>query len=65
VPTGDVAIYDGLTQIATATLAADSAGKTTVTLPKLKRGLHLLTPHYQGSETLFGSIGWPTIVLVL
>jgi len=64
VPTGDVAIYDGLTQIATATLTEDSAGKTTVTLPKLKRGLHLLTPHYEGSETLFGSTGWPSIVLV-
>lgn len=64
VPTGDVAIYDGFTQIATATLAEDSAGKTTVTLPKLKRGLHLLTPHYEGSETLFGSTGWPSIVLV-
>jgi hypothetical protein len=35
-----------------------------VTLPKLKRGLHLLTPHYEGSETLLGSIGWPSIVLV-
>jgi len=64
VPTGDVAIYDGLTQIATATLTEGSAGKTTVTLPKLKRGLHLLTPRYMGSETLNGSIGWPSIVLV-
>jgi len=65
VPTGDVAIYDGLRQIATATLTEASAGKATVTLPKLGRGLHLLTAHYQGSDTLFGSIGWPSIVLVL
>ena len=65
VPTGDVAIYDGLRQIATATLTEDSAGKATVTLPKLGRGLHLLTARYEGSETLFGSIGWPSIVLVL
>jgi len=65
VPTGDVAIYDGLRQIATATLTEGSAGKATVTLPKLGRGLHLLTAHYQGSDTLFGSIGWPSIVLVL
>jgi 5'-nucleotidase len=64
VPTGDVAIYDGFTQITTATLTENSGGKTTVTLPKLKRGLHLLTPHYEGSETLLGSIGWPSIVLV-
>jgi 5'-nucleotidase len=62
VPTGDVAIYDGVKRIATATL--DAAGKKTVTLPKLSRGLHLLTPHYEGNETLNGSIGWPSIVLV-
>ena len=63
VPTGDVAIYDGFTQIATAALT--SAGKATVTLPKLGRGLHLLTPRYAGNDTLLGSIGWPSIVLVL
>ena len=64
-PTGDVAIYDGFTRIATATLTENSAGRATVTLPPLGRGLHLVTARYAGSDTLLGSLGWPSIVLVL
>jgi 5'-nucleotidase len=62
VPTGDVAIYDGLRQISTVTL--DASGRGTVTLPKLGRGLHLLIPRYEGNEELLGSTGWPSLVLV-
>jgi 5'-nucleotidase len=62
VPTGDVAIYDGLRQISTVTL--NSSGRGTVTLPKLKRGLHLLIPRYEGNDQLLGSTGWPSLVLV-
>jgi 5'-nucleotidase len=62
VPTGDVAIYDGLRQISTVTL--DASGRGTVTLPKLGRGLHLLIPRYEGNDELLGSTGWPSLVLV-
>jgi len=64
VPTGDVAVFDGFRQIATATLEADDAGRTTVTLPKLGRGLHLITPHFEGTDELLPSTGWPSFVLV-
>jgi len=64
VPTGDVAIFDGFRQVATATLEADDAGRTTVTLPKLGRGLHLITPHFEGTDDLLPSTGWPSLVLV-
>jgi 5'-nucleotidase len=62
VPTGDVAVYDGLRQISTVTL--DASGRGTVTLPKLGRGLHLLIPRYEGDDRLLGSTGWPSLVLV-
>jgi 5'-nucleotidase len=62
VPTGDVAIYDGLRQISTVTL--DASGRGTVTLPKLGRGLHLIIPRYEGNDELLGSTGWPSLVLV-
>jgi len=62
--TGEVAIYDGLTKIATVTLDADDAGKATVQLPKLGRGLHLLTSSYAGNEQVRGSLSWPSLVLV-
>jgi 5'-nucleotidase len=62
VPSGDVAIYDGLRQISTVTLNA--SGRGTVTLPKLGRGLHLLIPRYEGNDQLLGSTGWPSLVLV-
>jgi 5'-nucleotidase len=63
-PTGDVAIYDGLKQIATVTLDADDAGKATVQLPRLGRGLHLITASYGGNEQVRGSLSWPSLVLV-
>ncbi|MDX3072278.1 Ig-like domain repeat protein [Streptomyces sp. MI02-7b] len=49
VPSGKVQIFDGSKVIATRTL---SAGKTTVTLPKLKKGKHTLHVRYLGSSTV-------------
>lgn len=48
-PGGKVQIVDGTKVIATRTL---SAGKVTVTLPKLKKGTHKLHVHYLGSSTV-------------
>ncbi|MFI6338540.1 Ig-like domain repeat protein [Streptomyces sp. NPDC050535] len=48
-PTGKVRIYEGSRLIATATL---SAGKATVTLPKLGKGSHTLHANYAGSTTV-------------
>ena len=64
VPVGDVAIYDGRKLIATVTLEVDDNGRATVTLPRLSRGIHLLTPKFLGSDTLDGSTGWPSLLLV-
>jgi 5'-nucleotidase len=63
VPTGDVGIYDGHRRIATATL--DEAGRATVTLPKLGRGLHLISSRYEGSEFFSASASWPNLLIVL
>ncbi|MGV8970503.1 MAG: ExeM/NucH family extracellular endonuclease [Microbacteriaceae bacterium] len=62
VATGTVDIYDGSKKVATAQLAAD--GTFEVTLPALKRGIHLITPRYTGSDSVNSSIGWPRIVIV-
>jgi 5'-nucleotidase len=62
VPAGDVAIYDGVREIASVTL--DATGRATTTLPKLGRGLHLLTPRFEGNDEFEASFGWPSIVLV-
>ncbi|MEU3785810.1 Ig-like domain repeat protein [Streptomyces sp900129855] len=48
-PTGIVRIYNGTRLIATGTL---SAGKVTVTLPKLAKGRHTLHASYLGSTTV-------------
>jgi len=63
VPTGDVGIYDGRRRIATATL--DASGRATVTLPKLGRGLHLISARYEGSELFTASASWPNLLIVL
>ncbi len=52
VPTGAVTIYDGSTQIATATLAAKDKGTIKVKLPTLSKGVHHLWTSYAGSATL-------------
>jgi 5'-nucleotidase len=65
VPTGELTIYDLGRPIATITLDADDNGRATVTLPKLSRGLHLLTSGYAGNGQLAGSSSvfpWPVLV---
>ncbi|MBW8739222.1 MAG: Ig-like domain repeat protein [Streptomyces turgidiscabies] len=53
-PTGTVRVYEGSRIIATGTL---SAGKVTVTLPKLSRGRHTLHAFYVGSSTVASKNG--------
>jgi 5'-nucleotidase len=64
VPTGEVVVYDGLRPLTTITLDEADGGRDTVTLPRLGRGLHLLTARYQGNDELLGSFGWPSLVIV-
>jgi 5'-nucleotidase len=61
-PTGQVTVYDGRTAVATGTVGAD--GKVTITLPKLGRGIHLITVRYEGSKQLSGSTSFPRVLLV-
>jgi 5'-nucleotidase len=61
-PTGEVTVYDGRTAVATGTVGAD--GRVTITLPKLGRGIHLITVHYAGSDQLGGSTSFPSVLLV-
>ncbi|MET4703696.1 5'-nucleotidase C-terminal domain-containing protein [Frigoribacterium sp. UYMn621] len=63
-PTGDVVVRDGRTVIATATLTAADNGRATVTLPKLGRGIHLLSATYGGDAQLEDSASWPSLVFV-
>ncbi|MFT2818348.1 ExeM/NucH family extracellular endonuclease [Leifsonia sp. A12D58] len=63
-PTGTVTVYDGRKAIATVTLTADSNGKATITLPKLSRGLHVLTSQYSGSDLVKSSTSWPDLLIV-
>jgi 5'-nucleotidase len=60
--TGEVTVYDGRSQIATATLGAD--GKVTLTLPKFSRGIHLISVRYAGNDQLRGSTSFPRVLLV-
>jgi predicted extracellular nuclease len=64
-PTGRVQILDRGRAIASADLAEADAGRATVTLPRLSRGIHLLTASYAGGDQAkASSTVWPSIVLV-
>lgn len=64
-PTGRVQILDRGRAIASVDLAAADAGRATVTLPRLSRGIHLLTASYAGGDQAkASSTVWPSIVLV-
>jgi 5'-nucleotidase len=63
VPTGEVAIYDGSRKITTVQLTEADNGRVTVPITGLSRGIHLLTPRYQGNDQLTGSFGWPSLVI--
>ena len=57
VPTGTVTVYDRDQAIATIELDTAAAGRGTVALPALGRGVHLLRAVYEGSDTVAGSTG--------
>lgn len=63
-PTGEVTIYDGGTAIATATLTEEDNGKAKVQLPKLGRGVHVLTARYAGSDAVEASEGSPDLLIL-
>ena len=61
----DVVVTDRGRAIATVDVTAADAGRATVTLPRLSRGIHLLTASYAGDDESKGSSTvWPSIVLV-
>ncbi|WP_271176104.1 ExeM/NucH family extracellular endonuclease [Leifsonia poae] len=62
--TGAVVVFDGSKAIATITLKPGDGGKATVTLPKLKAGVHLLTAVYGGSDAVKSSSSLPFPVLL-
>ncbi|ARC58118.1 Endonuclease YhcR [Frondihabitans sp. 762G35] len=63
-PTGTVTVYDNGRAVGTATLS--ESGTATLALPRLSRGLHLLTAGYSGDAHVAGSSQtWPGILLVL
>ncbi len=64
VPTGDVYVYDGSRRIASAVLETDDAGRVTIALPKLSRGIHLISARYAGSTSIGGSLAFPRVVFV-
>ena len=64
VPTGDLAVRDGRKVLTTVTLTPADNGRVTVTLPKLRRGIHLLTANYAGDAQLMDSASFPALVLV-
>ena len=64
VPTGDIVVRDGRNVLTTVTLTPADNGRVTVTLPKLRRGIHLLTATYSGDAQLVDSASFPALVLV-
>ncbi|WP_166868501.1 ExeM/NucH family extracellular endonuclease [Salinibacterium sp. ZJ70] len=63
-PVGTVTIRDGLKVIATVDVTAADNGKLAVKLPKLSRGIHLLTAQFAG-DGFRSSLSWPSIVIVI
>lgn len=64
VPTGTVTIYDGRKAVAKVTLTEEDNGTAKVALPKLGRGIHLLTARYAGSDTVEASTGTPDLLIL-
>ena len=63
VATGVVTIYDGNTAIATHELTEADAGRATIALPTLGRGIHVITSKYSGTAQLSGSQSWPDLFI--
>ncbi len=50
-PVGTVSVYDGSKLVATVDLTADAKnGRVGITVPKLSRGVHLLSARFEGTE---------------
>lgn len=62
--TGTVEVRDGDKVIATIELTAGDKGKASVKLPKLGRGIHILTAHYLGSDTVEASRSLPVPLIL-
>lgn len=63
-PAGTVTVYDGRTAIATIELGEGDHGRDQVRLPRLSRGIHLLTAKFTG-EGFEDSRTFPSLVIVL
>lgn len=63
-PVGTVTIYDGRTAIATIELSEGEGGRDEVRLPRLSRGIHLLTAKFEG-EGFVDSRTFPSLVVVI
>ncbi|WP_139979536.1 Ig-like domain-containing protein [Nocardioides litoris] len=63
-PTGRVVVLDRGRQVGAATLTAGHAGRTSIALPKLRRGKHVLVVRYAGSGTVKPSQSAPRRVTV-
>jgi 5'-nucleotidase len=63
VPVGTVTIYDGRRVLTTVDLTAASGGNVKLTLPRLARGVHILTSTFTGAAFV-DSRSKPSVVLV-
>ncbi len=63
-PVGEVTIYDGRRVLTTAALEMGDDGRLTVRLPRLSRGIHLITAVFEG-DGFVDSRTWPSLVIVL
>lgn len=63
-PVGTVTIFDGRKPVATIELGEGDGGRDTVRLPRLSRGIHLLTARFEG-EGFEESRTWPSLVIVI
>ena len=61
-PTGEVTVYDGRKVVGTGVVGAD--GKVTITLPKLGRGIHVISVRYAGNDQLKISTSFPNVLFV-
>jgi 5'-nucleotidase len=63
-PVGEVTIYDGRRVLTTAALEMGDDGRLTVRLPRLTRGIHLISAVFEG-DGFVDSRTWPSLVIVL
>ena len=52
IPTGSITVFDGRNRIGRAVLATSDKGKTSLKLPRLRKGAHRLSVRYGGSPTV-------------